>query len=122
MFLFIPRANLKLKCLTGFRLFLKCKHTAGSGAGSGGNSNKDISQSQQIATTLKNVLADLQERKEDFEKLKQKVERLEVGVNESFLKNAGKILIIIDNLLRHHKRNLLTCRLHWKVSDIEQNG
>jgi hypothetical protein len=69
------------KFLTHFRLFLKCKHTAGSGAGSGGNSNKDISQSQQIATTLKNVLAELQERKEDFEKLKQKIERLEVCVN-----------------------------------------
>lgn len=59
-----------------FSLFLKCKH--GSGAGSGGNSNKDLSHSQQIAATLKNVMAELKERKEDFEKLKQKLERLEV--------------------------------------------
>lgn len=61
-----------------FRLFLKCKHTAGSGAGSGGNSNKDLSQSQQIAVTLKNVLTEMHERKEEFEKMKQKVDRLEV--------------------------------------------
>lgn len=61
---------------------MKCKH--GSGAGSGGNSNKDLSQSQQIAATLKNVMAELQERKEDFEKLKQKLERLEVNPENFF--------------------------------------
>lgn len=68
---------LLIRLLSG-RLFLKCKHTAGSGAGSGGNSNKDLSQSQQIAATLKNVLAEMRERKEEFEKMKQKVDRLEV--------------------------------------------
>lgn len=64
------------------RLFLKCKHTGGSGAGSGGNSNKDLSQSQQIAVTLKNVLAEMHERKEEFEKMKQKVDRLEVRMRQ----------------------------------------
>jgi predicted RNase H-like nuclease (RuvC/YqgF family) len=60
------------------RLFLKCKHTAGSGSGGAGNSAKEVNQSQQIAVTLKNILEELKERKEDFEKLKQKVDRLEV--------------------------------------------
>lgn len=58
-------------------LFLKCKHTAGSGSGGAGNSNKDLNQSQQMAATLKHILDELKERKEDFEKLKAKVERLE---------------------------------------------
>lgn len=64
-------------------MFLKCKH--GSGAGSGGNSNKDLSQSQQIAASLKNVIGELQERKEDFNKLKQKLEQLEVIYVNVFL-------------------------------------
>lgn len=59
-------------------MFLKCKHTTGSGSGAG-NSTKDLNQSQQIAVTLKSILDELKERKEDYEKLKQKVERLEVG-------------------------------------------
>ncbi|KAG5682224.1 hypothetical protein PVAND_011589 [Polypedilum vanderplanki] len=64
-------------------LFLKCKHTAGSGSGGGaGNSTKDVIQSQQIAVTLKSILDELKERKEDFEKLKQKVERLEATQKE----------------------------------------
>ena len=64
-----------------FRLFLKCKHTTGSGSGGAGDSNKkDLNQSQQIAATLKHILDELKERKEDFEKLKQKVERLEVRI------------------------------------------
>jgi hypothetical protein len=63
-------------------LFLKCKHTAGSGSGgAGGNcTNKDAEKSQQLAINLKAVLGELQERKEDFEKLKQRLERLEVSL------------------------------------------
>ncbi|CAG9806113.1 unnamed protein product [Chironomus riparius] len=64
-------------------LFLKCKHTTGSGSGGAGDSNKkDLNQSQQIAVTIKHILDELKERKEDFEKLKQKVERLEATQKE----------------------------------------
>lgn len=77
-------------------MFLKCKHTAGS-AGSGGaaNSNKDLSQSQQIAATLKHILDELKERKEDFEKLKQKVDRLEVmEMNRSMIMMIDRFVIV----------------------------
>jgi len=56
-------------------LFLKCKHTAGSGSGKAENSCKET---HQIALNMKAILAELQERKEDYEKLKQRIERLEV--------------------------------------------
>lgn len=64
-----------------FRLFLKCKHTTGSGSGGAAHNcnSKDTEKSQQLAVNLKAVLAELSERKEDFEKLKQKLERLEVS-------------------------------------------
>lgn len=62
-------------------MFLKCKHTTGSGSGGVGHNcnSKDGEKSQQFAVNMKEVLAELQERKEDFEKLKQKLERLEVS-------------------------------------------
>jgi hypothetical protein len=59
-----------------FRLFLKCKHT---GSGSGANSTKDLKQSHQLAVILQKIHDELKERKEDFEELKQKVDRLEVS-------------------------------------------
>lgn len=43
-----------------------------------GNSTKDLNQSQQLANTLKCILDELKEKKEDYEKLRQKTERLEV--------------------------------------------
>lgn len=65
-----------------FRLFLKCKHTTGSGSGGAGHNcnSKDGEKQQQYAVNLKAVLSELQERNEDFEKLKGKLERLEVSL------------------------------------------
>lgn len=71
-----------LKPLLLLRLFLKCKHTTGSGSGGAGHNcnSKETEKSHQLAVNLKAVLAELTERKEDFEKLKQKLERLEVSL------------------------------------------
>jgi hypothetical protein len=74
----LPDENV-IKKLIYFRLFLKCKHTGSGSGGAGNNCNsKDAEKSQQLAVNLKGVIAELQERKEDFEKLKQKLDRLEV--------------------------------------------
>lgn len=64
-------------------LFLKCKHGTGSGSGGAAghncNSKDGEKTTQHFDVNLKAVLADLQERKEDFDKLKQKLDRLEVS-------------------------------------------
>lgn len=83
-FMLIPSETCKCFFLI-FRLFLKCKHTTGSGSGGAGhncNSKDNTEKSQQLAINLKAVLGELEERKEDFEKLKQKLERLEVSSNK----------------------------------------
>jgi hypothetical protein len=111
--------------LVHYRLFLKCKHTAGSGSGAGNNCNsKDAEKSQQLAINMKAVLAQLQERKEDFEKLKQKLERLEVSLRGE--RDASLNLMLTFPLFclifSKHRRNSLTCRLPLKASATERNG
>lgn len=69
-------------------LFLKCKHT-GSGSGAGGGvaviggvgvtGGSLPNNQQQFPFHVKNIIAELQERKEDFEKLKERMGRLEVS-------------------------------------------
>lgn len=69
-------------------LFLKCKHT-GSGSGGGGGvaviggvgvtGGSLPNNQQQCPFNVKNIIAELQERKEDFEKLKERIGRLEVS-------------------------------------------
>lgn len=68
-------------------LFLKCKHT-GSGSGGGGvtviggvgvTSGSIPNNQQQCPFNVKKIIAELQERKEDFEKLKERIGRLEVS-------------------------------------------
>lgn len=69
-------------------LFLKCKHT-GSGSGGGGGTavvggvgvlgGSLPNNQQQCPFNVKNIIAELQERKEDFEKLKERIGRLEVS-------------------------------------------
>lgn len=78
-----------------FSLFLKCKHTAGSGSGGVAHNcnSKDGEKSQQLAINLKAMLGELQERKEDFEKLKQKLERLEVSCDANM--GAGRRIDLI---------------------------
>jgi hypothetical protein len=109
--------------LVYFSLFLKCKHTAGSGSGAGNNCNsKDAEKSQQLAINVKAVLAQLQERKEDFEKLKQKLERLEVrGARDASSKFDAYILSLSPDCSKH-RRNSLTCHSPSRASATERNG
>lgn len=65
-------------------LFLKCKNGSAGSAGAGNNS-KDAEKSQQLAVSFKALQIEIQERKEDFEKLKQKLERLEVSESGKFV-------------------------------------
>lgn len=63
---------------------MKCKHGS---AGSAGNNNHNTTNSNQLSkdseksltTALKSIQAELLESKEDFEKLRGKIERLEVS-------------------------------------------
>lgn len=65
-------------------LFLKCKNTgSGSGGGGGaGSGDKIASQQQQCPISIKSLLAEIQERKEDCDKLKERIERLESNQKE----------------------------------------
>ena len=84
-----------------FSLFLKCNKNTGSGSGGGRDSG--TAAAQQFPSCIKTILAELQERKEDFDKLKERIERLEVSIllhghlNSKYLFNQS---IILDHTKR----------------------
>lgn len=109
-------------CILILRLFLKCKHTTGSGSGGAGHNcnSKDTEKSQQLAINLKAVLGELEERKEDFEKLKQKLDRLEVSSKQATVKCPSLLLhSTLFLFYRQRKRSSLTCPWLWRVNVTE---
>ena len=97
-------------------LFLKCNKNTGSG--SGGGRDSATAAAQQFPSCIKTILAELQERKEDFDKLKERVERLEV----STFAWSSDILIFIYDRFRPHKKSFLTCPCYWRAKGTERNG
>lgn len=76
---------------------MKCNKNTGSG--SGGGRDSATAAAQQFPSCIKTILAELQERKEDLDKLKERFERLEVCFR-SQIQNCifhSNYLLILDN-------------------------
>jgi hypothetical protein len=104
-------------------LFLKCKNP-GSGSGGAGEGVVKAGSGSNPATNhhhnqvnIKSILAELQERKEDCEKHKEKLERLEVCFVCLFWHPGANINFIFYS--RIFKKNLKLYQLHLRGNDTE---